>query len=60
MHGELIMGKKILQSLQRKRSLFVQVTKTKKTCLKTLITTFPVQHNRYYYQEIQAEVIADG
>lgn len=57
--GEFIINKDTLQVLRHKRNLFVQVTKTRKSCLTTLVTTFPAKRNNYFLEEVQAEVSMD-
>jgi len=56
---EFIIGKDYNAALRRKRSIFKTVTKTKKTVVTTLITTYPALRNKYYSEEIHSEIIMD-
>lgn len=42
--------------LKLKKSIFRQITQTKKAIFTTLITTYPAIQNKYYLEEIQNEV----
>ncbi|MEA3445260.1 MAG: ATP-binding protein [Bacteroidota bacterium] len=53
---EYIITKNYNAELRRKRSIFNHVTKTKKTVVTTLITTYPAIRNKYYFEEIHTEV----
>jgi len=56
---EFIITKNYVSDLRRKRSVFGHVTKTKKTIITTLITTYPAIRNEYYFEEIDSEVTMD-
>jgi DNA-binding Lrp family transcriptional regulator len=45
--------------LKLKKSIFRQVTQTKKAIFTTLLTTYPAIQNKYYLEEIQNEVSMD-
>ncbi len=53
---EFLINKSYVAALRRKRSVFTQVTGTKKAVFTTLITTFPAIQNKYYLEEVQSEV----
>jgi len=53
---EFIITKSYNAALRRKRSIFKNVTKTKKAIFTTLITTYPAIRNKYYIEEVQSEV----
>ena len=53
---EYAITKDYAAQLRRKRFVFEQVTKTKKSVVTTLITTYPAIHNKYYLEEIHSEV----
>jgi AAA+ ATPase superfamily predicted ATPase len=57
---EYIITKSYAGDLRRKRSIFQQVTNTKKSVFTTLITTYPAIRNRYYLEEIQSEITMDA
>lgn len=56
---EFIISKEYAAKLLRKRSVFEQVTNTKKAVVTTLITTYPSIQNKYYLEGIHSEVIMD-
>ena len=56
---EYIISKEYSSKLRQRRAIFEHVTKTKKTVLTTLITTFAAIRNEYYLEEIDSEVIMD-
>lgn len=56
---EFILTKEYVAKLRRKRAIFEQVTKTKKTVVTTLITTYPAIQNKYYLEEIHSEVVME-
>ena len=53
---EFAVTEKYIADLRRKRSVFAQVTETKKSIVTTLITTYPAIKNQYYLEEIHSEV----
>jgi hypothetical protein len=54
--NEFVITKDYNADLRRKRTVFTHVTKTKKTVLTTLITTYPAIQNKYYSEEIHSEI----
>ena len=54
--SEFIINKKYNAELRKKRSIFEYVTKTKKSVVTTLITTYPAIENKYYLEEVHSEV----
>jgi len=56
---EFIIDKNYNAALRQKRSVFSHVTKTKKSVVTTLITTYPAMRNNYYLEEIHSEVSMD-
>ncbi len=56
---EFIISKEFFTKLRRKRAVFEQVTKTKKSVVSTLLTTYPAVQNQYYTEEIHSEVNMD-
>lgn len=54
--SEFVITKDYNADLRRKRSVFTHVTKTKKSVLTTLITTYPAFQNKYYSEEIHSEI----
>lgn len=56
---EYIISKDYAAKLRRKRAVFEQVTKTKKTVVTTLLTSYPAIQNKYYLDEIHSEVSMD-
>ncbi len=57
---EYIITKGYASNLRRKRAVFEQVTKTKKSVVTTLITTYPAIQNKYHLEEIHSEVVMDN
>ena len=53
---EFVITKNYIADLRRKRSVFGHVTKTKKSIVTTLITTYPAIRNKYYLEEVHSEV----
>jgi len=51
-----IITKAYAEQLRNRRTIFEQVTKTKKSSFTTLLTTYPALQNEYYSDEIQSEV----
>lgn len=56
---EFLISKDYVAKLRRKRAVFEQVTKTKKSVVTTLITTYPVIQNTHYLDEIYSEVLME-
>ncbi len=56
---EYIITKDNIADLRRKRSVFSHITKTKKSVVTTLITTYPAIRNKYYLEEIHSEITMD-
>jgi AAA+ ATPase superfamily predicted ATPase len=56
---EFIIDKDYNAVLRQKRAVFSHVTKTKKSVVTTLITTYPAMRNSYYLEEIHSEVNMD-
>lgn len=57
---EYVLTKEYTQKLRRKKLIFEQATKTKKSILTTLLSTYPALQNKYYFDEIQSEVTMDA
>ena len=51
--------KKYSAQLRMKKSIFKQATQTKKATFNTLLTTYPVLKNEYYFAEIENEITMD-
>ena len=58
-NAEFSLTKEYTATLRRKRMLFQEVTKTKKSVVTTLLTTYPAVQNAYYNEEIHSEVILE-
>ena len=56
---EFIISKEYVARLRQKRAVFEQVTRTKKTVVSTLVSTYPAIQNQYYLDEIHSEVSMD-
>lgn len=56
---EFLIAKDYVAKLRRKRAVFEQVTKTKKSVVTTLITTYPAIQNTHYLDEIYSEVLLE-
>lgn len=56
---EYIITKDYIADLRRKRAVFEHVTKTKKSIVTTLISTYPAIQNTHYLEEIHSEVTMD-
>ncbi len=54
-----IITKKYAEELECKKSVFIEVTKPKKTIFLTMVTTFGTAKNQYYNKLIQNEVTMD-
>ena len=57
--AEFMLSKEYTANLRRKRTVFEQVTKTKKLVTTTLLTSYPALQNAYYNEEIYSEVSLD-
>ena len=55
-----VITKAYAEQLRNKRTIFQQVTKSKKASFTTLLTTYPALKNDYYSDEIQSEVTMDA
>lgn len=53
---EFILNKTYNAKLRQRRNIFENVTKTKKSTVTTLLTTYPAHQNKYYHEEIDSEV----
>jgi uncharacterized protein len=53
---EFVLSKDYTANLRRKRMVFQQITKTKKSVTTILLTTYPALQNAYYNEEIHSEV----
>lgn len=56
---EFLITKEFAKDLRRKRFVFGQITKTKKSVVTTLISTWPAIRNEYYFEEVDSEVTMD-
>ncbi len=56
---EYLITKEYAAKLRRKRAVFEQVTKTKKSVVTTLISTYSAIQNSYYLEEVHSEVEMD-
>ena len=56
---EFVLTKEYTANLRRKRTVFQEITKTKKMVTTTLLTTYPAIQNAYYNEEIHTEVSLD-
>jgi uncharacterized protein len=56
---EFVLTKEYTATLRRRRTVFQQVSKTKKSITTVLLTTYPALQNKYYTEEIHAEVSLD-
>jgi uncharacterized protein len=56
---EFVITKDYNTKLRYKRVAFQHITKTKKSVVTSLITTFPAIQNQYYFEEIHSEISAD-
>lgn len=48
------------KSLRLKKAIFKQATQTKKAVFTTLLSTYPALQNRYYLEEVDAEITMDS
>ncbi|MEM6318897.1 MAG: ATP-binding protein [Bacteroidota bacterium] len=53
---EFVLSKEYMANLRRKRTIFQEVTKTKKAVTTTLLTSYQAIQNAYYLEEIHSEV----
>lgn len=56
---EFILTKEYIANLRRKRTVFQQVSKTKKSVTTILLTSYPALQNKYYNEEVHSEVSLD-
>lgn len=54
--SEFVMSKEYAAHLRRRRSIFQQITRTKKAVVTTLLTSYPAVKNGYYFEEVDSEV----
>jgi len=54
--SEFTMSKEYAAHLRRRRSIFKELTRTKKAVVTTLLTSYPAVKNGYYYEEVDSEV----
>jgi uncharacterized protein len=54
-----VITKNYASQLRLKKTIFKQVTHTRKNSFTTLLTTFPALKNQYYLQEIENEITMD-
>lgn len=59
-HDNLALTQEMAEQLRVKKMVFRQASKTKKAVFITLLTTFPAQRNKYYLQEVEAEVTMEA
>ncbi len=59
-NGEFSIDKAYAEDLERKRTVFAQITKTKKTLFLTMITTFGLTMNNYSNTLIQSSIKMDA
>jgi hypothetical protein len=57
---EFIITKDYAQELRKKKLVFEQITKTKKSVFTTLLSTYQAIQNKYYLEEIQSEVTLEA
>ncbi len=56
---EFIITKEYSSKLRQKRAIFEHISKTKKSVISTLMTTFPAIRNEYFLEEIYSEIVMD-
>ena len=56
---EYIITKEYSTKLRQKRVVFEHISKTKKSVVTTLMTTFAAIRNEYYFEEIDSEIVMD-
>ena len=56
---EFVLTKEYASKLRQKSTIFEAATQTKKTVIKTLISTYPAMQNVHYLESIQSEVGMD-
>ena len=57
---EYVITKDYAGELRKKKLVFEQITKTKKSVFTTLLSTYPAIKNQYYLEEVQSEVSMDA
>jgi len=57
---EFVITKDYNTKLRHKRTAFEYATKTKKSVVSTLLTTYPAIQNKYYLEEVHTEVSMDA
>lgn len=58
-NGNFIINKNYAAQLKLKKTIFRQVSQTKKVTFTTLLSTYPALRNKYYLDEIQNEITMD-
>ena len=58
-NDEFVLTKEYNAVLRRRRTVFQHLTRTKKSVVTTLLTTYPALQNAYYREEIHSEVSLD-
>ena len=58
-NDEFVLTKEYTAILRRRRTVFQHLTRTKKSVVTTLLTTYPALQNAYYREEIHSEVSLD-
>ena len=58
--GEISLSKSDVQSLERKRQVFLEQTKTKKALFVTMVTCFGVKENGKYHQVVDNQITMDA
>ena len=58
-NDEFVLTKEYTAILRRRRTIFQHLTRTKKSVVTTLLTTYPALQNAYYREEIHSEVSLD-
>jgi hypothetical protein len=51
-----VISKEYASKLRQKRAIFGHVTKTKKSVVSTLLSTYTATQNKYYSEEIHSEI----
>jgi AAA+ ATPase superfamily predicted ATPase len=54
--SEFVISKEYASKLRQKRAIFGHVTKTKKSVVSTLLSTYTATQNKYYSEEIHSEI----
>lgn len=54
--SEFVISKEYASKLRQKRAIFSHITKTKKSVVSTLLSTYSATKNKYYSEEIHSEI----